>query len=138
MFCVYMYMYIRMPTINIYLECKSFLNVILHQFWVKKNFPWKFNLEYDGTFTKFFMHVSSRNMLPTTRYLQFRVNVYRHRHCCGDELVWHSVRQFRKKCLTERKFVWPNKNLKCHYIFRISIKNSFICLTCLLQENFVR
>ena len=43
------------------------------------------------------------------------------------QFVWHSVRQFRKT-------VWPNKNLKCHDIFRIAIKNSFICLTCLLQE----
>ena len=25
------------------------------------------NLEYGGTFTKLFMHVSSRNMFPTTR-----------------------------------------------------------------------
>ena len=41
--------------------------VILHQFWVKKFFPWKFNMEYGGTFTKLFMHVSSRNMFPTTR-----------------------------------------------------------------------
>ena len=26
------------------------IKVILHQFWVKKMFPWKFNLEYAGTF----------------------------------------------------------------------------------------
>jgi hypothetical protein len=25
------------------------VKVILHQFWVKKFFPWKFNLEYDST-----------------------------------------------------------------------------------------
>ena len=43
--------------------------VILHQFWLKKIFPWKFNLEYGGTFTKLFMHASSRNMFPTTRKL---------------------------------------------------------------------
>ena len=49
---------------------KNVLKVILHQFWVKKIFPWKFNLEYDGTFTKLFMHVSSGNMFPTTRNLQ--------------------------------------------------------------------
>ena len=30
------------------------------------------------------MHVSSRNMFSTTRNLQIRVHVYRHRHCCGD------------------------------------------------------
>ena len=58
--------------------------VILHQFWVKKIFTCKFNLEYGGTFTKLFMHVSSRNMFPTTRNLQIRVNVYHPRHCCGD------------------------------------------------------
>jgi hypothetical protein len=58
--------------------------VILHQFWVKKIFPWKFNLEYGGTFTQPFMHVSSRNMFPTTRNLQKRVHVYRPRHCYGD------------------------------------------------------
>jgi hypothetical protein len=51
--------------------------VILHQFWVKKCFPWKFNLEYGGTFTKLFMHLSSRNMFPTIRNLQIRVHVYR-------------------------------------------------------------
>jgi hypothetical protein len=53
----------------------------LHQFRVKKNFPWKFNLEYGGTFTKLFMHVSSRNMFPTISNLQIRVHVYRPRHC---------------------------------------------------------
>jgi hypothetical protein len=51
--------------------CVTF-KVILHQFWVKKIFPWKFNLEYGSTFTKPFMHVSSRNMFPTTRNLQIR------------------------------------------------------------------
>jgi hypothetical protein len=34
-----------------------YLEIILHQLWVKKMFPWKFNLEYGGTFTKLFMHV---------------------------------------------------------------------------------
>jgi hypothetical protein len=33
-------------------------------------------LEYGGTFTKLFMHVSSRNMFPTTRNQQIRVHVY--------------------------------------------------------------
>jgi hypothetical protein len=62
--------------------------VILHQFCVKKIFPWKFNLEYSGTFTKQFMHVSSQNMFPTTRNLQIRVHVYHPRHCCGDWLTF--------------------------------------------------
>ena len=58
--------------------------MILHQFWVKKIFPWKINLE----FTKLFMHVSSRNMFPTTRNLQIRVHVYRPCHYCGDWLTF--------------------------------------------------
>jgi hypothetical protein len=39
------------------------------------------------TFTKLFMHVSSRNMFPTTRNLQIHVHVYRPRHYCGDWLT---------------------------------------------------
>ena len=62
--------------------------VILHQFWVKKIFPSKFNWEYGGTFTKLFMHVSSRNLFPTTRNLQICVHVYRPRHYCGDWLTF--------------------------------------------------
>ena len=45
-------------------------------------------LEYGGTFTKLFMHVSSRNMFQTTRKLQIRVHVYFPRHCCGDRLTF--------------------------------------------------
>jgi hypothetical protein len=51
-------------------------------------FPWKFNLEYGGTFTKLFMHVSSRNMFPTIRNLQICVHVYRPHHYCGDWLTF--------------------------------------------------
>jgi hypothetical protein len=40
------------------------------------------------SFTKLFMHVSSRNMFPTIRNLQIRVHVYRPRHCCGDWLTF--------------------------------------------------
>jgi hypothetical protein len=64
------------------------VEVILHQFWVKNFFSWKFNLEYSDPFTKLFMHVSSRNMSPTTRNLQIRVHVYRPRHCCGNWLTF--------------------------------------------------
>jgi hypothetical protein len=64
------------------------IKVILHQFWVKKCFPWKFNLEYGGTLTKLFMHVSSRNMFPTIRNLQICVHVYHPCHCCGDWLTF--------------------------------------------------
>jgi hypothetical protein len=38
--------------------------------------------------TKLFMHVSSRNIFPTTRNLQIRVHVCRPRHCCGDWLTF--------------------------------------------------
>ena len=77
-----------MPSIK---KKEPYIKVILHQFWVKKMFPRKFNLEYDGTFTKLFMHVSSRNMFPTNRNLQIRVHVYRSRHYCGD---WFKFRLF--------------------------------------------
>ena len=33
----------------------------------EENFSLKIHLEYGDTFTKLFMHVSSRNMFPTTR-----------------------------------------------------------------------
>jgi hypothetical protein len=79
--------------------------VILHQFWVKKIFPWKFNLEYSGTFTKLFMHISSRNMFPTTRNLQIRVHVYRSRHyshcqeCVHAYLSIHDCLSFLHKVM---------------------------------------
>jgi len=51
----------------------------------EENFSLKIHLEYGGTFnTKLFMHVSSRNVFPTTRNLQIRVHVFRPRHCRGD------------------------------------------------------
>jgi hypothetical protein len=59
------------------ISADMYFKVILHQFRVKKIFPSKFNLEYGGNFTKLFMHVSSRNMFPTTRILQIHVHVYR-------------------------------------------------------------
>ena len=64
------------------------IKVILHQLWMKNFFPWKFNMEYGGTFSKLFMHVSSRNVFPTTRNLQIRVHVCCSRHCCGDWLTF--------------------------------------------------
>ena len=67
---------------------QRYFKVILHQFWVMKFVPWKFNLEYGGTFTKLVMHVSSRNMSQTIRNLQIRVHVYRPRHYCGDWLTF--------------------------------------------------
>jgi hypothetical protein len=57
------------------IPCRNGIARTLHQFWVKKIFPWKFYLEYGGTFTKLFMHVSSQNMFTTTRNLQIHVHV---------------------------------------------------------------
>jgi hypothetical protein len=70
---------------------------------VKNIFPWQFNLEYGGTFTKLFMHVSSRNMFPTNRNLQICVHVYRPCH------YWLSVVLFQWLPITTswKKF-WSN------------------------------
>jgi hypothetical protein len=63
--------------------------VILHQFWMKTIFPSKFNLEYGGTFTKLFMHVSSRNRkvlwgfyhwIPEEKCIALLCNYYRFQH----------------------------------------------------------
>jgi hypothetical protein len=62
--CVYYVLYV------LYVKCiyrVKLFKVILYQFWVKNFPPWKFNLEYGGTFTKLFIHVSSWNMFPTIR-----------------------------------------------------------------------
>ena len=67
---------------------------------VKKIFPWKFDLEYDGTFTKLFMHVSSRNMFPTTRNLQIHVHVYR-----PSPMLWRLI-NFRLFCFDDCRS-WP-------------------------------
>jgi hypothetical protein len=76
------------------------LKVILHQFWVKKIFPWKFNLEYGGIFTKLFMHVSNQNMFRKTRNLQIRVHVYR-------VLLWRLI-NFRLFCSDDCRS-WPRE-----------------------------
>ena len=55
---------------------------------LKKIFPWKFNLEYGGTFTKLSMHVSRGNIFSAMRNLQIRVHIYRPRHWCGDWLTF--------------------------------------------------
>jgi hypothetical protein len=54
----------------------------------EENVSLKIHLKYGATFTKLFMHVSSRNMFPTTRNLQIRVHVFRPRHYCGDLLTF--------------------------------------------------
>jgi hypothetical protein len=71
---------------------------------------WFIRHETGGIFTKLFMHVSSRNMFPTTRNLQIRVHVYRPRHCCGD---WSTFGCFVPLMRTVQLM---NKNI---YIFRV-------------------
>ena len=102
--------------------------VILHQFWVKKICPWNINLEYGGTFTKLFMHVSSRNVFPTTRNLQIRVHVYRLRHCCGD---------FRLFCSDDCRS-WPREEklnnhgcfISTHTFLTMIIEESVCFMSC--------
>jgi hypothetical protein len=62
--------------------------------------------------TKLFIHVSSRNMFPTTRNLQISVHVYRPRHCCGD---WLTFSCFWKKYIY----------IFCVYHIRIITKNNW-------------
>jgi hypothetical protein len=70
---------------------------------------WKYNLEYGGTFTKLFMHVSSRNMFPTTRNLQIRVHGYRPHHLFG-EIIAHA------HCSVDEK-----KNIYIFHVYHIRI-----------------
>jgi hypothetical protein len=101
--------------------------VILHQFWVKKIFPWKFNLENGGIFTKLFMHVSSRNMFPTTRNLQIHVHVYGPRHCCGD---WINFRLF---CSDDCRS-WSREE-KSHLNNHGCFVNTHTFLTMIIEES---
>jgi hypothetical protein len=51
-------------------------------------------LFFTWSWSKLFMHVSSRNMFTTTRNLQIRMHICRPSHCCGDWLTfgcWVSV-----------------------------------------------
>jgi hypothetical protein len=54
------------------------------------------------TFTKLFMHVSSRNMFPTTRNLQICVHVYR-----PSSLLWRLI-NFRLFCSDDCRS-WPRE-----------------------------
>jgi hypothetical protein len=56
-------------------------------------FSWIFNLEYGGTFTKLFMHVSSRNMFPTCACLS------------PSPLLWRLI-NFRLFCSNDCRW-WP-------------------------------
>ena len=66
---------------------------------MKKIFPWKFNLEYGGTFTKLFMHVSSQNMFPTTRNLYACLS--------SSPLLWRLI-NFRLFCSNDCRS-WPRE-----------------------------
>jgi hypothetical protein len=94
---IYLYYLILVKLNNCYFSKFKFFKVILHQFWVKNIFPWKFNLEYGGTFTKLFMHVSSRNMFPATRNLQIRLHVYRPRHCVVETDCFDDCRSWPRE-----------------------------------------
>jgi hypothetical protein len=59
----------------------SDLKVILHQFWVKKIFPWKFILEYVSTFTKLFMHVSNKNNCKKNLFIRHETDRFLNNHC---------------------------------------------------------
>jgi hypothetical protein len=75
------------------------------------------------------------NWINTKSGRKIRRTIVDHRHIENPRrLVWHSVRQFRKTVWLKENLSDRIKNLKCHHIFRIAIKNLFICLICLLQE----
>ena len=72
---------------------EAYCAVVIYASFIKSNItpvlgedisPLKIQFGIRGTFTKLFMHVSSRNIFTTTRNLQIRVHVYRPHHCCGD------------------------------------------------------
>jgi hypothetical protein len=85
----------------------SKLRVILLQFWVKKFFPWKFNLEYGGTFTKLFVHVSSRNMFPTIRNLQFFLGFFLKKKP-PKLLLWIFCTRRKRLKINPPLFIWPS------------------------------
>jgi hypothetical protein len=79
--CLYNYWYYAYleqvcKLVHLFLELSGLLaeyplmiKVILHQFWVKKFFHWKFNLEYSGTFTNMlamYLKYHKAGLTPTT------------------------------------------------------------------------
>ena len=98
---------------------------------MKKIFLWIFNLEYGSTFTKLFMHVSSRNMFPTIRNLQIRVHVYR-----PSPLLWRLI-NFRLFCSDDCRS-WPRvekiNNHECwvstHTFLTMIIEESVCFMSC--------
>jgi hypothetical protein len=66
-----------------------------------------------GSFTKLFMHVSNRNMFPTTRNLQIRVQVYRPCHYCGNWLTCGCfVPMIVDHSLVEKSFIFRVYNIR--------------------------
>jgi hypothetical protein len=86
-------------------------------------------LEYGGTFTKLFMHVSSRNMFPTIRNLQIRVHVYHPRHCCGDMI------NFRLFCSDDWQS-WPrDEKINNHHSWQWLLRN--LSVSCRVNHFFL-
>jgi hypothetical protein len=97
---------------------------------VKKIFPWKFNLEYGSTFTKLFMHVSSRNMFPRTRNLQIRVHVYPPHHC-GDWLTFGCfVPMIADHDLVKKRSTIMNAEASTHTFLTMIIEESVRFMSC--------
>jgi hypothetical protein len=93
--------------------------------------PWKFNLEYGSTFTKLFMHVSSRNMFPTIRNLQIRVHVYRPCHCCGDWLTFGCfVPIIADHDLVTKRWTIMDAEVNTHTFLTMTIEESVCFMSC--------
>jgi hypothetical protein len=89
-------------------------------------FPWNLNLEYGGTFTKLFMHVSSRNMFPTTRNLQIPVHVYRPRHYCGKNwFTRHETHRFLNNHCQECVRAYLSIHDCLSFLYEVMILNTF-------------
>ena len=98
---------------------------------MKTFFPWKFNLEYSGIFTKLLMHVSSRNMFPTIRNLQIRVHVYRPRHCCGDWLTFGCfVPMIADHDLVTKRWTIMDAEVSTHTFLTMIIEESVCFMSC--------
>jgi hypothetical protein len=117
------------------------IKVILHQIWVKKISPIKFNLEYGGTFTKLFMHVSSQNMFPTTRNLQIRVHVYLPRHCRGDWLTFGCFVPMKSQNIWQQIILFSSTLMQMicawHKIWTLSGRLSLMCNVQLMKKRYI-
>jgi hypothetical protein len=79
------------------------------------------------------MHVSSRNMFPTTRNLQIRVHVYRPRHYCGGWLLsvvlfrWLPIITLTLKIRSKADFKSKSQNIWQQIILFSSTVMQMIC-----------